>query len=393
MGSSLWNYFAGYVIISVKGFSWEKFVNKASQAGLSLRDIEYFTDHVEMKVSLGDVKKLKYCASKSNCRVKILERRGFPFVFQSIRKKGVFMWGLLAFVTMLFVLSTYLWEVRVIGAYRIPREEILAFARDCGIFPGARKKNIDTDKCAGEFILHFGNISWISVSIEGSRAEISIAEALEDSPSPLKDAPSNIVAAKEGVIDRIYVSAGQAAVSEGDTVFEGDLLISGTPLTPVDGELAKGEPVPASGKVFARNTYTISLRLPKTYTEKVFTGEEKSLYTLLLFGREIHLPAFYNADLPAEREFSYEKCPAFGDYKLPLGLRKEYLAFYEEKPSTYTKTEAESILQNRLWQRLSELPSDTSVLEKVSEFTEKTHEFLLETSLTVSESIGKEENF
>ena len=168
------------------------------------------------------------------------------------------MWGLLVFVSFLFVLSSFIWEVRVKGAYRIQEEDILSFAEDCGIFPGAGRKNIDTDEAVKRFILNFKDISWISIDIRGTRAEISIAEALEDTESPVKSAPSNIVADKSGVIDKIYVSSGTPAVSEGDTVFEGDILISGIPLTPVDNEFIKGEPVPASGKVFARNTMTMN---------------------------------------------------------------------------------------------------------------------------------------
>ena len=393
MQSGLWNYFSGYVIISVKGFSWEKFVNKAVSAGINIRDIECFPDRTEMKIPLRDVPKLRYCAAKSGCRVKILSEHGAPLLFRRLRKKGGFMWGLLVFVSFLFILSSFIWEVNVKGAYLIPKEDILSFAEDCGIYAGAGRKNIDTDRAAREFILNFPEISWISIDIRGTRAEISIAEALEEKEPPLKSAPSNIVAEKSGVIDRIYVSSGTASVSEGDTVFEGDILISGIPLTPADGELVEGGPVPASGKVFARNTYVISLSLPKAHKERVFTGEAKNRYTLIIPGRELAFPLFVKYTRPFEITTSKEKRLSFGDFSFSFGLRREKISFYEEKTLFYTENEAETILNNRLLYKLSGMDTGTKILDLKSDFSETSDAFILKTELTVSESIGKEENF
>ncbi|MBR0104965.1 MAG: sporulation protein YqfD [Firmicutes bacterium] len=393
MQSSLWNYFSGYVIISVKGFSWEKFVNKAVSTGINIWDIKCFADRTEMKIPLKECGKLRDCALKSGCRVKILEEHGAPFLFRRLRKKGFFMWGLLVFVSFLFILSSFIWEVRVKGALRIPEEDILSFAAECGIFPGAGRKNIDTDEAARKFILNFDEISWISIDIQGTRAEISIAEALEEKEPPVRSAPSNIVADRSGVIDRIYVSSGTPEVFEGDTVFEGDILISGIPLTPVDGEFAHGEPVPAAGKVFARNTYSITLTLPKTRWERVFTGESMNLYTLILPGKEFSLPTFSKEEKPFEITDSKEKRLSFGDYSFPFGFKKETISFYEEKTLVYTENEAENILNNRLLYKLSGLDAGTKILNLTSDFSETPDSFVLKTELTVSESIGKEENF
>lgn len=393
MQSDLWNYFSGYVIISVKGFSWEKFANKAAAAGVTIRDVTFFPDRTEMKIPLKDCPKLRYCAAKSGCRVKILEEHGAPFLFRSLRKKGFFMWGLLIFVSLLFVLSSFIWEVRVKGAYRIPREDILAFAEECGIFAGAGRKNIDTDEAVKRFILNFKDISWISIDIHGTTAEITIAEALDEKTSPVKTAPSNIVAEKPGVIDKIYVSSGTPSVSEGDTVFEGDILISGIPVTPVDGELVQGEPVPASGKVFARNTYRITLELPKVRRERIFTGETKNLYTLILWEKNFVLPSFAREEKPFEITGSEEKRLSFGDFSFPFGIRTETTSFYEEKNLKYTEKEAENILNNRLLYKLSGLGSGTEILNLTSDFSETPDSYILASTLTVSENIGKEENF
>ena len=281
MQSTLWNYFNGYVIISVKGFSWEKFINSVNSEGVSVFDIRIFPSHTEMKIPLKDYKKVMFCAKKHNCRVKILKKYGLPFTFHRLIKKGFFMWGALLFVTSLFILSTFIWEVNVEGNLRIPKDEILSFAKDLGIFPGSNKKDIDIDSASKSFIMNFEDISWISIKIKGTQANISISETIEEKPSPLKEEFSNIVAAKDGIIDKIYVSSGTALVSEGDTVFKGDILISGVLLNPVDGEINENNLVPSEGKVFARNTYKISLTLPKLHKEKVFF-EEKSTYILAL---------------------------------------------------------------------------------------------------------------
>lgn len=392
MQSTLWNYFSGYVIIAVKGFSWEKFINSAISLGIPISNVVYGTSCAEMKVPLKDYRKLKLCARRSCCRIRIIKKCGLPFTVHRLQKQGLFMWGMLLFVVLIFILSTFLWEVNVTGAYRIPKKDILSFAYECGIFPGANKKNIDTDKAAKSFIMNFDDISWISIKIQGTSAEISIAEAIEKSKSPLKEAPSNIVAAKDGIIDKIYVSSGNAVVSEGDTVFKGDVLISGNLINPVDGSLDADFPVASSGKVFARNTYNYSLTLPKTHREKIPEGNPKNSYVFSIFGKELSLPLDAENKL-FEKEVSEEKSLAFGDYSLPFSFRKETITFYSEKTFIYTAEEAESILNNRLWTKISQFDDETEVLEKNLVFSENSDSFILNAELTVSENIGKEEKF
>ena len=75
-----WNYFLGYVVISVNGLSLEKFINLCVSRGIKLwgiRRISYTS--LTAKIGIRDFKSLPPIVRRVGCRVKIIDKRGFPF--------------------------------------------------------------------------------------------------------------------------------------------------------------------------------------------------------------------------------------------------------------------------------------------------------------------------
>ena len=98
MLSILWNYLLGYVIIEVRGFSIERFLNLISKKGILIWDLTETQRGAEMKISVKDFKKLKPYTKKSKCHIKIKGRFGRPFIIKSLKKRQLYILGIIVFI-------------------------------------------------------------------------------------------------------------------------------------------------------------------------------------------------------------------------------------------------------------------------------------------------------
>ena len=84
---ALWYSLHGYVTITVKGFSAERFVNMAAFRGVPLREVAREGASVTMKAAGGSEDILFACAEKTGCTVEILSYGGLPVILNRFRKK------------------------------------------------------------------------------------------------------------------------------------------------------------------------------------------------------------------------------------------------------------------------------------------------------------------
>ncbi len=83
----------------------------------------------------------------------------------------------------------------------------------------------------------FEDVAWISINKIGSTASIEINETVNKPKLVDNNKTTNVKAAKDGVIVRLEVLGGWAAVQEGEAVTAGDLLISGVRESEVDEKI------------------------------------------------------------------------------------------------------------------------------------------------------------
>ena len=260
----IWNYLKGYVIIKVEGINLERFINLAITNNIIFWDIErvnYTT--LKGKVGLKGYKHLRSIRKRINCRVSILERKGCPFLLHRIFKRKALVAGGISAILIMYFLTSFVWVVEVQGNERMPSERIIRELESFGLKPGAFKPYIDTREVETKLLIEMDQLVWVGINILGTRAVVDIVERTEPPPLIDKNAPCNIVAKNDGIINDIYLYQGQAAVKVSDTVKVGQLLISGIVEQP-------GKPtrvVHAMGRVEARTWYQLTeeqqLRLVK----------------------------------------------------------------------------------------------------------------------------------
>ena len=99
----LWNYLVGYVVIRVDGVSLEKFINLTITNGIYLWGIKrqnYTT--LTAKISIRGFRQLHGISHKIRCRIRIVQKRGLPFVLFRYRHRKMLAFGILACVIILY---------------------------------------------------------------------------------------------------------------------------------------------------------------------------------------------------------------------------------------------------------------------------------------------------
>lgn len=344
---ALWYSLRGYVRIRAKGFSAERFMNMAAFRGVYLWDIAYEGAAVTLKAAGGSLDILEACAQKTGCSMEVLGWGGLPAFLRRFRRRQVWSAGLLLFAAGLYLLSSFIWTVRVEGNERLETAELLSACEDLGVKPGVWKRGVDTAEITNRLLVQFSDISWVSVGIKGTDVTIKLAETIEKAERIDRETPCDIVASADGVIVQITAERGTPKVKPGDVVKKGDVLISSELLIGLEGEEQHTEYTAAEGAVTARIWQRLTEELPLQYEEIQYSGVEKENHSIVFSEKELDIIHPDGAG-QWEKTLLSEQPLALGDFELPLHLKKEIWKEYEILEKTRTLEETKSILEEIL---------------------------------------------
>ena len=344
---ALWYSLRGYVRIRAKGFSAERFMNMAAFRGVYLWDIAYEGAAVTLKAAGGSLDILEACAQKTGCSMEVLGWGGLPAFLRRFRRRQVWSAGLLLFAAGLYLLSSFIWTVRVEGNERLETAELLSACEEMGVKPGVWKRGVDTAEITNRLLVQFSDISWVSVSIKGTDVTIKLAETIEKAERIDRETPCDIVASADGVIVQITAERGTPKVKPGDVVKKGDVLISSELLIGLEGEEQHTEYTAAEGAVTARIWQRLTEELPLQYEEIQYSGVEKENHSIVFSEKELDIIHPDGAG-QWEKTLLSEQPLALGDFELPLHLKKEIWKEYEILEKTRTLEETKSILEEIL---------------------------------------------
>ena len=224
-------------------------------------------------------------------RVRINRKVGLPFILKKYESHTGLFVGLAAVLLILSLMSNHIWVVSVQGNTTVSDEEIEEVFSDAGLRIGVRKNKFDASDINSDAVLSIGELSWASINIDGSVAEIKVREALHRPSVEKSGNTSNIVARKDGQVEIIEPYKGSAAIKSGQTVMQGSLLVSGVT------QVRNGMSVftDADGYVVARTKINVSVPIKEEIT--VLKPKTKKIYSLYILGREISLARRKKADI------------------------------------------------------------------------------------------------
>ena len=259
------------------------------------------------------------------------------------------------FFVFLFFMSRFIWSVEVVGANEQNKLKAEKALDEIGIKNGVLSEKIDVKNLRNELLLKVNELSWAAINIEGCDVTVNVTET--EKKDNILNEPSNLVSEYDGIIVSVEAIKGSAAVTVGEAVRKGDLLISGV----LEYNDLYTELVRARGKVMAEITESIKVSQPLKVTEKVKTGEEKKLTLIDFFGLKIPL---FLGGVNGKFEVSSTKTPVklFGK-KLPIEIITNKYSFYEEENMYFSKANALTLARKTLDEKLEKFIGEGKILD------------------------------
>ncbi len=333
----------GYVVIRLSGYSPERFLNLCSRHRIVLWGLRSVGTEYEMCISISGFKKLRPLVHKTRTKAVILERHGLPFILYHYQNRKLFAGGALLGAVLLYVMSLFIWNIRVEGNYSLSDEVILGYLESIQIVHGMAKKDIHGEEIEADLREHFPEITWTSAEVKGTRLIIHIQENEDAVPKEIPDEePADLTASGAGTIVSMIVRSGTPAISEGMEVQKGDMLVeSRVDVLNDAGETANTYYVHADADIVIRRIEHYQSSFDMKYMKKVYTGETKTSYYLILGKKRLDI-GFWNRDSYEQSDSIASELPLriTENFYLPVILGKNTQQEYILSEAVYAREEA-----------------------------------------------------
>jgi similar to stage IV sporulation protein len=374
----------GYKIIKIAKEYSAAFVNMCGEYGFQYTALAFSDEAIEVRASLYWASKITECARYKEIEISSIKEYGIWSIFKRYRKRyGLFIGTLLGIVFAVYS-SFLVWDVRIEGNSRLSDGEVIDILKACGFGEGVTHRGYDTDVLENRVLIYSPDISWITVNIIGTVAEVEIRET-EPRIQEEDMSAANLVAERAGVIEYFEDTRGNAAVEVGEAVSEGQLLVGG-----IYGSEEEGfRYTVAKGKVYASTEREFSVDVPLQYEKKCYTGRSKTEKYLIFFEKEVKIyrnsgNLYATCDTIEVVEYFH----SFGGEELPFGIRTVRYLEYEMKPCERSIEEATELAYYELGVKTgAELP-EAHLLSRRIAFEISDTEYKLRCYMKVIENIA-----
>lgn len=217
----------GIVTIKLVSASPEMLLTKLIDNGISVKRVS-FIDELTL---VADIQRKDFSLvskiSQNECAaLTVLKKDGMYWEFLSFFKRPVLALSLFLYLIASVWLPTRVLFIKVTGNHTVSTQQILEAARCSGVYFGASREQVRSERAKNTIIGRLPELQWIGVTTKGSVAYITVREKTLTSITPPQEF-SGICASSDGIVTEITVTRGNPLVKKGDTVEKGDILVSG----------------------------------------------------------------------------------------------------------------------------------------------------------------------
>lgn len=287
-----------------------------------------------------DYPALKKICEKRGDALRITGRSGLYWVGKGLGKRPVLVLGTAFLLFLLLWIPTHVFFVQVEGNSTVPTRKILAAAEESGIYFGASRREVRSERIKNTLLEALPELRWAGVNTYGCVAVISVREKTTAEESGENAAVSSIVAATDGVILSATASRGNLLVSPGQAVTEGEVLISAYTDCGLSIQATRAE-----GEIYGRTRHDLTVFSIGEYLSRGEISDTSVSYSLIIGKNRINLwkdSGISGTSCGRMYEEFYITLP--GGFQLPVILVKETLTAYEMTSQVTAQAEAEATL-------------------------------------------------
>lgn len=350
----------GELEVTATGLSPEKLLNLAAKNHISLSGVRRLS-YTQLCFNIGpaDYNRLKKLLPEGRYKLNIGSSRGLSLMLYAFRARYCLIAGIIISIVLAFFASSRIWFVKVRGCEKVSEENVLQLLESYGLKSGASISGEELDEMEKRLMQDVSDISWVGISRRGVNIYAYIKESSELPESTPIDKPADVIALKDGVVEKVTVLQGRAVVTQGQTVRAGDVLISGELIY----QDLPYQYIYALGDVQARIWYSGERKISLVQSETVRTGNTAVVRTMRIFGQDIPLDG-ENPFASYEVESREQDVMNLG---IPVTIITQTYYETEEREYSITQEEALELGKSDLEQELSaQIPQDAEILRTQS---------------------------
>lgn len=385
----------GSVCVRAKSAYPERMLNLCSARGIEFWDVRWIDDTaLSFCVARGDLRALRRAAEGCGAEVSIERTAGTPFFFARLRRRHALFAGGILCAALLLVNSLFIWDFEVTGNETVPTETILHALREHGVHRGTFIYSFRSQDICNRVLPELKDLCWVAVNVRGCKAYVQVRERVRAPERVNESEPTNVIAAKPGLITKVRALDGEKRVLPGTSVQQGQLLIAGvvdtggTEKPSVTTRFLAGK-----GEVWARTWYDLTARVPLTYEKKVYTGKEKRSHTLIWGENRLKIGAKGSSicNVDCDKIKNQTQWTLFGLFALPVTWETETLLPYELEVTPRSRADAEAQGKDMLETYLAALLGEAgSVTQRRFSTAVEGDTLVVTLSAECEEQIGKE---
>lgn len=381
----------GYVRIEVEGYYVERFINICTNRKILIWNLKREKGvRLYLNIGINDFKNLAEISRKTNCKVRILKKRGIPFLLNRYKKRKIFAIFLIIILMLIYVSSKYIWNIEIEVEDNAEIENIEQDLKELGLEKGTLKSNIYPEQIINELRLKRNDIAWVGIDMEGTNIKVKIVKA--DISPPIVDNSDycNIIATKAGIVNKITAQNGTALVKVGDVVQKGDILIAGY----MQGKYTDKRYVHSLGEIEAKVWYEKTMEMKLNDETLIETGKTEKKYEISINKWNIKLYKKLSKFSNYNSQKEEKNLKILKNFYLPLYITKiiNKEQFIEKKQ--YTKEEAINICKEELSKQLdTQIANKDSIVGRNVRIQEKENNVCVTVIYEVIETIGENQKF
>lgn len=375
----------GYLVLEISGAAPGWALNRLTKERVGFWDIHWIDDFtVQICVRRQDLARAEKAIGAAMCEGRCVRAIGLRQSVGGILRRPVLLLMLLLTAVAITVIPNFILFYSVTGNETVPDQVILRELESLGIGFGIYGPNIKPQWIKDHMLNTLPQLQWITVTQNGCRAEVVVRERPVSPEPENRKGFANVIATQSGIITEQSVLAGQALHKVGDTVQEGELLVSGI----VDLERVYAIEN-AQAEIYAKTWRTQQTLIPLDYQEKHYSDASWKCIWLLLGEKRIKI--FGNSGISTvscDKMIETKKLSLPGGLEFPAALVIETFTPYETTTAGLTESTAQMLLSSYVEQTAQKQMIAGEILHRTYDLTAENGCYSLSSILECHEMIA-----
>lgn len=361
------NFITGKTDLIIKSDNSSGLINELSKNNIPIKKITTKKGKIHISVSFIKLKLIKKICINKHYEIESVNSTGFFPKICKYRFRYGLMAGILAAITIIFILSNIVLKIEIVGGNSDLDNEIKALLKQQNIDIGSFIPSIDFSKSESYMMLNSKNFAWITLRNNGAVLVVDVLEKTKE-PEMTKTRPvTNLVASHDAVITDVNVYIGKLMKVVGKKVKKGDVLVSGKYRAKAVDESKKDEAklmlCHCKGEIMADYDESITFEQDFKDEQKIIIEDDKTRKYLTVFDLEIPISIGKKVEgnyimTDSRSNFS------FLGFKLPVGISKKSYDKYYFENIKLSKKEAKEKILNKIKIYETNFLKDKKILNK-----------------------------